>query len=777
MKKIFLVLLHLSIIINLTAQNKQDKSFSRCLTMEALKKQLENNEDYKAYYNSVYDSRAYKSNKLPPLQPIVVPVAFHFSGDVISCADESCIIDEVDDQLRLLNEAFADNTSSSLIQNCPAAYQDVNGNSIVSSGTNISFCYATPPSNNAQGLNPYCDLPITIGAFNGGKFASAGVGAPGWDGILNIFITNGNCLGVADGIPGQAVADGVTVCAQAFGGIDGTICNLGTNQFYNLGKTLVHEIGHYLGVFHTFEGACNDEPDNPGPYNVKDTPPQEVPSDGLCPTGCIISCNEKETATANFMDYTNDACMGLFSKDQALVMNFWANKIFGETQYNCGNQELFSLNTVCDNNNCNIICPTVVTNTVNIIEAHCGSAINLSFPNPRANGLTLNADSNGEVFIWSVNNYISLGGTQVSAPFNLSTTGCNATTQTYYLNIDCYNNPLSASLRGGTYQLQVYPQQPIDLSTLVEISNENSCTEPVLNPINGCENYISILPSNTNPAFPVNVNGNGITNYTINFTPNPNGPDCCNPPNLEGEVLENGNFELGNYKWSETEESPQGTAPEEPFGIVAVSLGTSANMNGTADAWFGGYATSSLMAIEQTINIPPCNTVNLKFDYRTLNCSSTNDISFSVFINGTPVISLNCDDRTNGNVDKFDPVDIPLADIGSGEALIRFEAIETGTAGASFLLDNIALQTKDCPIPVSCSQQTTASYDCRGCESMLSLNRIESNDEIYKAKNNIISTSTINANVIYQAGDCIGLDNGFIANQNFNFDAKIDDCD
>jgi len=775
MKQFLLIVLNLSFVLVASAQNKIDKPFTRCLTMGALESELKNNAAYKAFYKAAYNTNAYKQHTLPSFEPVVIPVAFHFSADVLTCAVEDCLIEEVDDQLQYLNEAFGDNSASNLIQNCPAAYQDNNGNSVVSTGTNISFCYATPPNGNAEGLDPYCDLPITIGAFNGGTFVSSGYGAPGWNEILNIFITSGNCLGVSDGIPGQAFADGVTVCAAAFGGIDGTTCNLGTNQTYNLGKTLVHEIGHYLGLFHTFEGSCDDEPDSPGPYNVDDTPPLSSDTSG-CPTGCSTSCNGQETATANFMDYTDDACMSLFSKDQALVMNFWANKLFGEAQYNCGNQALTSLNTVCNNNNCNITCPTVVNNQINVVETYCGLASDLSFPNPKAYNLSLNANSNGEVFKWSVNNYLSQGGTEVNEPADINTIRCNVVTKTYYLNIDCYNSSLNNTLDGGTYIIQVYPLAPNDLISLVIVSNENSCTEPIVSPIGGCENYISVVGANSNPTFPVNPGENGIAEYTLNFTANPNGPDCCNPPALEGQVLENSDFELGTFKWLETEESPPGTPASSPYGIVGVSAGAMENMNGTVDAWFGGYGTGSLMAIEQNIDVPTCNTLSLEFDYKTTNCTNTNSIELTTYINNIAVASLNCDNATNGAVFTFGPVDIPTNNIGNGDAIIRFEAIETGNSGTSMLLDNISLQAKDCPLPASCNQLLTTNYNCPACASTLNLNGVENSNVVYKASNKITSTATINGNVVYDAGTCILLDNGFATNQNFNFDAEIGGC-
>ncbi|KAF8599974.1 hypothetical protein BDV93DRAFT_559797 [Ceratobasidium sp. AG-I] len=88
----------------------------------------------------------------------------------------------------------------------------------------------------------------------------------------------------------------------------------GTLPGYTQGKILVHQAGHWCGLYHTFEGGCSASGDF-----VSDTPAESGPHFG-CPTGSDTCPGGGVDPIHNFMDYTNDPCKTHFTSGQATRM-------------------------------------------------------------------------------------------------------------------------------------------------------------------------------------------------------------------------------------------------------------------------------------------------------------------------------------------------------------------------------------------------------------------------------------------------------------------------
>jgi hypothetical protein len=131
---------------------------------------------------------------------------------------------------------------------------------------------------------------------------------------LNIWLVDFAYLGIATfpwDYGRDPAVDGIRVQYSSLPGGDATN--------YNYGETATHEAGHWLGLYHTFQGGCTTTNDE-----VADTPAQGGPSSG-CPVGADTCSLPGTDPIHNYMDYSFDTCYNQFTPGQSSRMSqMWA---------------------------------------------------------------------------------------------------------------------------------------------------------------------------------------------------------------------------------------------------------------------------------------------------------------------------------------------------------------------------------------------------------------------------------------------------------------------
>ena len=223
---------------------------------------------------------------------VTIPVVFHV---VYRTATENISAEQIQSQLDVLNDDFR-RLNSDVDDIWPQA-----------ADTEIEFCLASfdPQGNPTDGI---LRVPTTVSEFGTNdavKSASSG-GSDAWpyNEYLNFWVCNigGGILGYAQFPGGSASTDGV-VCGYQYTGTTGT-----ATAPFDLGRTATHEVGHWLNLRHIWgDGGCGASD------FVDDTPDSDGPNYG-CALG-NVACNTTDMVQ-NYMDYSDDACMNLFTQGQ-----------------------------------------------------------------------------------------------------------------------------------------------------------------------------------------------------------------------------------------------------------------------------------------------------------------------------------------------------------------------------------------------------------------------------------------------------------------------------
>ncbi len=264
----------------------------RCSTMEVLERHMAKSPNLESKMKAIEKQceafiQLRKSGKANDLDRITIPTVVHV---IYSKNEENICSSQIASQIKVLNQDFT-KTNTDITQ-IPEEF------STISADVKIRFELDT--------IIRVSSTRAEWGTNDQMKFSSNG----GSDAIdsskhLNIWVCNigGGILGYAQFPGDNASTDGIVVSPQFFG-TEGS-----ASAPFDRGRTTTHEIGHWLNLRHIWgDGNCSVDD------FVDDTPVSDGPNYG-CPTYPTVRCNTNNI-TMNYMDYTDDACMYMFTQGQ-----------------------------------------------------------------------------------------------------------------------------------------------------------------------------------------------------------------------------------------------------------------------------------------------------------------------------------------------------------------------------------------------------------------------------------------------------------------------------
>ena len=346
MKKIAI----LSLLVLTSIVTNGQENVKKCITTRLVEQELISNPDYtKGRISSINENidwiKANHSKKITINIPVVIHIIHKNTHSNIGVGTNISNA-QIEDALKILNEDYSKTNPE---------YPNPPRNTFLNywGNPNMNFCLAsTDPSGNPT--NGITRTSTTVGSWDADdNFESNAMkktvngGMNGWDpaNYLNIWVCNlsnsnggGMTLGYAY-LPGlqswNAWKDGLVIDFQYFGTIDGASTS-------SDGRTATHEIGHYLGLMHTFcedtdnqgNPICCDNDNNNWGGNVDDTPAtKDIYFGSVTSSTNNNTCNDLSYSNLfttnvkdmdeNYMSYASNSWM--FSIDQVNVMNATLN--------------------------------------------------------------------------------------------------------------------------------------------------------------------------------------------------------------------------------------------------------------------------------------------------------------------------------------------------------------------------------------------------------------------------------------------------------------------
>ncbi|KAE8348059.1 hypothetical protein BDV28DRAFT_144430 [Aspergillus coremiiformis] len=300
----------LRILLTLFIANLQVQCFGFALQYRGFCATAPPTESLRTSYKRLGALDSQSHNSIDPesrvaVTPIEIDTWFHIlSGE----ADADLVSDEmITTQLSYLQSAYRNATISYRLRGVTRTVNDTwarNGDEVAMKAALRRGTYRT--------LNVYFHTDLQAPPGAGATFDNASRESGASDQLSSIL---GFCTlpdpGINTSSPRTSyIKDGCNVLAKTMPG--------GSVAHYNLGGTAIHEIGHWNGLLHTFEGeSCS--PDSEGDF-IADTPQQSRPTEG-CP-GQKDSCKNLPgfDAIHNFMDYSSDECYESFTPGQVKRM-------------------------------------------------------------------------------------------------------------------------------------------------------------------------------------------------------------------------------------------------------------------------------------------------------------------------------------------------------------------------------------------------------------------------------------------------------------------------